>query len=88
MRLYDFYYEFIDLIFSFLNQELTGIYCNNYSGALNTSNGFPIFATVLQANNIVKNDDKMAIGALTEEDVRMIIKLSKDERISERVSFL
>lgn len=30
----------------------------------------------------------MAIGALTEEDVRMIIKLSKDERISERVSFL
>ncbi|CAD5117548.1 DgyrCDS6310 [Dimorphilus gyrociliatus] len=65
--------------------ELTGIYCNNYSGSLNTSNGFPIFATVLQANNIVKNDDKMAIGALTEEDVRMIIKLSKDERISERI---
>jgi DNA replication licensing factor MCM2 len=66
-------------------QELTGIYHNNYDGSLNTSNGFPVFATLIQANYITKKDDKMAIAALTDEDVRTIVALSKDQRIGERV---
>ena len=65
---------------------MTGIYHNNYDGSLNTSNGFPVFATVLQANHISKKDDKMAVAALTDEDVRAVLQLSKDERIAERVS--
>ena len=64
---------------------MTGIYHNNYDGSLNTANGFPVFATVIQANHIAKKDDKMAVAALTDEDVRAIIALSKDERIGERV---
>ena len=66
-------------------QELTGVYHNNYDGSLNTSNGFPVFATVIQANYITKKDDKMAVGSMTDEDVKAIVALSKDERIGERV---
>ncbi|KAM4022391.1 DNA replication licensing factor MCM2 [Anomaloglossus baeobatrachus] len=65
--------------------ELTGIYHNNYDGSLNTSNGFPVFATVILANHITKKDDKVAVGELTDEDVKAIVALSKDERIGERI---
>ena len=68
-------------------QELTGVYHNNYDGSLNTANGFPVFATVIQANYITKKDDKMAVGSMTDEDVKAIVALSKDERIGERVGF-
>lgn len=71
---------------SSFTQEVTGIYRNNYDGSLNTSNGFPVFATVIEANFITKQDDKMAVMNLTDEDVREIIRLSKDERIADRVS--
>ncbi|XP_038068588.1 DNA replication licensing factor mcm2-like [Patiria miniata] len=65
--------------------ELTGVYHNNYDGSLNTANGFPVFATVIQANYITKKDDKMAVGSLTDEDIKAIVALSKDERIGERI---
>jgi len=72
----------------FYVQELTGTYTNNYDGSLNTANGFPVFATVIQANHIAKKDDKMATASLTDDDIRAIVQLSKDERIGERVGFL
>ena len=72
----------------FCIQELTGTYTNNYDGALNTANGFPVFATVIQANHIAKKDDKMATASLTDDDIRAIIQLSKDQRIGERVGIL
>ncbi|XP_005992593.3 DNA replication licensing factor MCM2 [Latimeria chalumnae] len=65
--------------------ELTGIYHNNYDGSLNTANGFPVFATVILANHITKKDDKVAVGEMTDEDVKAIVALSKDERIGERI---
>ena len=65
---------------------MTGIYHNNYDGSLNMSNGFPVFATVIQANYISKKDDKLAVSSLTDEDIKAIVQLSKDERIGERVS--
>lgn len=65
--------------------ELTGIYHNNYDGSLNTASGFPVFATVILANHITKKDDKVAVGELTDEDVKAIVALSKDERIGERI---
>lgn len=67
------------------SQELTGIYHNNYDGSLNTANGFPVFATVILANHIAKKDNKLATGELTDEDVKMIVGLSKDEQIGEKV---
>jgi DNA replication licensing factor MCM2 len=33
--------------------EVTGIYRNNYDAALNNKNGFPVFATILEANYVV-----------------------------------
>ena len=50
------------------------------------ANGFPVFATVILANHISCRDQRVAVGALTDEDVKAIMALSKDERIGERVS--
>uniref|UniRef100_A0A8B9S7Q9 DNA replication licensing factor MCM2 n=1 Tax=Apteryx owenii TaxID=8824 RepID=A0A8B9S7Q9_APTOW len=61
------------------------IYHNNYDGSLNTANGFPVFATVILANHIAKKDNKLAIGELTDEDVKVIVGLSKDEQIGEKI---
>lgn len=66
-------------------QELTGVYTNSYDGALNTANGFPVFATVIEANYISKNEDKTAVDSLTDEDIRTLQNLAKDENIGERV---
>ena len=44
-----------------------------------------MFATVIEANYITKQDDKLAVTSLTDEDVKAIIDLSKDERIGEKV---
>ncbi len=65
--------------------ELTGVYTNNYDGSLNTAQGFPVFATVLLANHIAKKDGDASTRSLTDEDVKAIVSLSKDERIAERI---
>lgn len=52
------------------------------------ANGFPVFATVILANHIVRKDERVAVAELTDEDVKAIVALSKDERIGERVSTL
>ena len=61
------------------------MYHINYSGALNTANGFPVFATVIQANHITRKDVKMAVSALTDDELKAIHQLAKDEKIGERV---
>lgn len=66
-------------------QEVTGIYRNNFDASLNSKNGFPVFSTVIEANHINKKEDLFAAFRLTEEDERMILKMSKDERIAKRL---
>ena len=61
------------------------MYTINYDGSLNKANGFPVFATLIEANYISKKDDKTAVGKLTDEDVKQIQALAKDDRIGERV---
>merc|ERR1712025_207736 len=65
--------------------ELTGVYSNSYDSSLNTKNGFPIFATVIIANHIVRNDQKSETERMTDDDIKAITLLSKDERIGERI---
>merc|ERR1719150_880651 len=65
--------------------ELTGVYTNNYDGSLNTAQGFPVFATVIMANHILRKDESNATKSMTDEDIKAIIALSKDERIGERI---
>ena len=77
--------NYLFIIYFLYFQELTGIYRINYDFNLNRSNGFPVFATVIEANYITKQDDKLAVTSLTDEDIKAIIDLSKDERIGEKV---
>ncbi|PQM35481.1 DNA replication licensing factor MCM2 [Prunus yedoensis var. nudiflora] len=65
--------------------EVTGIYSNNFDLSLNTKNGFPVFATVVEANYITKKQDLFSAYKLTQEDKDEIEKLSKDPRIGERI---
>ncbi|GIZ48581.1 hypothetical protein CKM354_001163500 [Cercospora kikuchii] len=65
--------------------EITGIYRNNYDAQLNNKNGFPVFATILEANHVVKTHDQLAGFRLTEEDERKIRQLSKDPKIVDKI---
>ena len=65
--------------------EVTGIYRNSYDAQLNNKNGFPVFATVIEANHVVKSHDQLAGFRLTEEDEREIRALSRDPRIVEKI---
>ncbi|KAH7030655.1 MCM2/3/5 family-domain-containing protein [Microdochium trichocladiopsis] len=65
--------------------EVTGVYRNNYDAQLNNRNGFPVFATILEANNVVKSHDQLAGFRLTEEDEQEIRKLSRDPQIVEKL---
>lgn len=74
-----------DSVLFYVTQEVTGIYTNNFDLALNTKNGFPVFATVVEANYVAKKQDLFSAYKLTQEDKEEIEKLSKDPRIGERV---
>ncbi|KAK4498111.1 hypothetical protein PRZ48_010767 [Zasmidium cellare] len=65
--------------------EVTGIYRNNYDAQLNNKNGFPVFATILEANSVVKSHDQLAGFRLTEEDEREIRAMSRDPKIVDKI---
>ncbi|KAI3648935.1 hypothetical protein MP228_006789 [Amoeboaphelidium protococcarum] len=65
--------------------EITGIYKNVLDINLNANNGFPLFATVIEANHISKREDAFAAVKLSQEDKQAIVALSKDPRISRRI---
>ncbi len=66
---------------------MTGIYRNNFDVSLNMKNGFPVFATIIEANHITKKQDEFASSRLTEDDIRAIRELSRDPRIRQRVNY-
>ncbi|XP_039061205.1 DNA replication licensing factor MCM2-like [Hibiscus syriacus] len=65
--------------------EVTGIYTNNFDMSLNTKNGFPVFATVVEANYVTKKQDLFSAYKLTQEDKEDIERLAKDPQIGERI---
>ncbi|GMI78008.1 MINICHROMOSOME MAINTENANCE 2 [Hibiscus trionum] len=65
--------------------EVTGIYTNNFDMSLNTKNGFPVFATVIEANYVTKKQDLFSAYKLTQEDKEDIERLAKDPQIGERI---
>ncbi|CAG8657791.1 362_t:CDS:10, partial [Racocetra fulgida] len=64
--------------------EVTGVYRNNFDVSLNIKNGFPVFATVIEANYISKKEDLFASYQLTEDDKRIIQDLAADDKISRK----
>ncbi|KAL4995636.1 MCM2/3/5 family-domain-containing protein [Aspergillus recurvatus] len=65
--------------------EITGIYRNSYDAQLNNKNGFPVFATIIEANHVIKSHDQQAGFHLTEEDEREIRALSREPDIVEKI---
>ncbi|KAI9734631.1 MAG: MCM DNA helicase complex subunit [Cirrosporium novae-zelandiae] len=65
--------------------EITGIYRNSYDAQLNSKNGFPVFATILEANHVIKSHDQLAGFRLTEDDEREIRILSHDPQIVDKI---
>lgn len=74
--------------------EVTGIYRNCFSYALNSKNGFPVFSTLIEANHVqtsfdedtnIKHGNTYSGQNLTEEDIRDILRLSQDSDIGKRI---
>lgn len=66
--------------------DLTGVYINSYDGSLNVATGFPVFGTLILANNVVKHQDWSHIGrTLSDAETRQIVNLAKDPNIIERI---
>lgn len=67
--------------------DLTGVYTHSYDGALNIATGFPVFSTVIMANNIVKKQDWTDVSqTLTDADIHQIVNLSKCPDVAERIT--
>lgn len=66
--------------------DVVGIYQNAYDGGLNAKNGFPVFATVIEANLVQKREaGSIAEYQFTEEEEAEIRSLAKDPRIISKV---
>ncbi len=52
--------------------DVTGVYRNNFDSSLNHLYGFPVFATVIEANAIVKREDAYASFRMSEQDEREV----------------
>ncbi|EGG23394.1 MCM family protein [Cavenderia fasciculata] len=65
--------------------EVTGIYKHNFDAKLNHQHGFPVFATIIEANYLNKREDLLAAFVMTEDDEKEIRKLSKDENIVQKI---
>eukprot|EP01080_Neovahlkampfia_damariscottae_P000281 gene281-6696_t len=64
--------------------DITGIYKHSYDASLNSKQGFPVFATVIEANHISKRVDQFSIS-LSSSDKKKIIQLSKDPKIQQKI---
>jgi DNA replication licensing factor MCM2 len=65
--------------------EIIGVYRNNFDASLSTKNGFPVFATIIEANHINKKENMFAAYRLTEDDTKQIMQMGKDKSIGKRI---
>ncbi|KAI7872822.1 MCM2/3/5 family-domain-containing protein [Spinellus fusiger] len=65
--------------------EVIGVYRNNFDASLSTKNGFPVFATIIEANYINKKEDMFAAYKLTDDDKKVIIAMGKDKSIGRKI---
>ncbi|CDK25118.1 unnamed protein product [Kuraishia capsulata CBS 1993] len=69
--------------------EVTGVYKNSYDGTLNAKNGFPVFATIIEANAVKRREGASEHGGSTfqwtDEDEREIRKLSRERGIIDKI---
>ncbi|KAG2730841.1 hypothetical protein G9P44_005990 [Scheffersomyces stipitis] len=68
--------------------EVTGIYKNNYDGNLNAKNGFPVFATIIEANSIRRKESSYSENSLSswsEEEESSFRRLSQEKGIIDKI---
>ena len=78
-------YDLIDQVKPGEEVEVTGLYVHNYDTVLNTKSGFPVFATVIEANYLSKKDGISSQFSLTSADTDAIHKLSKKPDLLDRI---
>jgi len=77
-------YDLIDCARPGEEIEVTGVYTNNFDASLNTRQGFPVFATVIEANFVLTKAELSAFE-LTDDDRKEIIRLSKRPDIAAQI---
>ncbi|KII62739.1 DNA replication licensing factor mcm2 [Thelohanellus kitauei] len=65
--------------------DVTGVYKSSFDLGMNKMNSFPIFMTVIEANYVFRRDSSTILQTLSDEDVKNIIKLSKEPNICDRI---
>jgi DNA replication licensing factor MCM2 len=63
----------------------SGIYSNRFDASLNMKNGFPVFATLIEANYILNSDDEKAQHVVTEEERAVFTELAARPNIFARL---
>lgn len=62
--------------------EITGIFMNKFDHGANIKHGFPVFNTIIEANNVKRFGDERHVE-LTDEDKQEIRRLSKKHNIAD-----
>eukprot|EP00966_Prymnesium_polylepis_P156296 3610887-Prymnesium_polylepis.1 len=65
--------------------EVTGVYTTNFDANLNRRSGFPVFATMIEANHVLRKEELLSSRTLTDEDKKAIHKLSKDPALFQKL---
>lgn len=65
--------------------DITGIYRNNFDPLLNSRQGFPVFTTVLHANNVIRRTTEIGTFRLPDDEKNRIVKLSKHPDIKKKL---
>ena len=68
--------------------DIVAIYKNNYDGHLNAKNGFPVFATVLEANSVCRKEAISFGGgpaSVIEEDEKDFRRLARERGIIDKI---
>lgn len=64
--------------------EITGIFMNRFEYSANVKHGFPVFSTLIEANNVTRFGDEQVIE-LTDEDKAAIRTESKKPGVADRL---
>lgn len=73
-------YDLVDLARPGDEVEITGIFVNRFEYFANLKHGFPVFSTVIEANNIKRYGDEDVVD-ITDEDKEAIMALAKQPKI-------
>ncbi|KAG8345830.1 Mini chromosome maintenance protein 2 MCM N terminal domain [Trypanosoma vivax] len=65
--------------------NVTGIYRNNFDPLLNSRQGFPVFTTVLHANNVVRRSAEVDSFRLPDDERARIMDLAKHPSIKRKL---